>query len=68
MRTYQLKDTMSKLNTSIATAKTGKRTYDEDHLWKAEANVDSVIETTRPTLKVTKEVTIGGKVYRVLSI
>ena len=56
------------MNTSIATAKVGKRTYDEDHLWKAEANVDSVIETTRPTLKVTKEVTIGDKVYRVLSI
>ena len=39
----------------------------EDHLWKAEANVDSVIETTKPTLKVLREEIIGGKVYKVLS-
>ena len=55
------------MNTSIATAKAPKRTYDEDHLWKAEANVDSVVEKTRPTLKVIREVEIGGKVYKVLS-
>ena len=59
---------MSKLNTSIATAKVGKRTYDEDHLWKAEANVDSVVETTRPTLTVIREEIIGGKTYKVLQI
>ena len=40
----------------------------EDHLWKAEANVDSTVESTRPTLKVVREEIIGGKVYKVLSI
>jgi len=39
----------------------------EDHLWKAEANVDSTVESTRPTLKVVREEIIGGKVYKVLS-
>ena len=59
---------MSKINTKTATAKAPKRCYDEDHLWTAEANVDSVIETTKPTLKVLREEIIGGKVYKVLSI
>ena len=59
---------MSKLNTKVATAKVGKRTYDEDHLWQAEANVDSVRERTKPTLKVIREEIIDGKVYKVLSI
>ena len=58
---------MSKLNTKVATAKVGKRTYDEDHLWQAEANVDNTVEKSRPTLKVIREVEIGGKVYKVLS-
>ena len=58
---------MSKLNTKVATGKAPKRCYDEDHLWKAEANVDSTVETTRPTLKVMKEVEIDGKVYKVLT-
>ena len=57
---------MSKLNTKTVTAKAPKRVYDEDPLWKAEANVDSTVETTRPTLKVMKEVEIDGKVYKVL--
>ena len=59
---------MSKLNTKTATAKAPKRVYAEDHLWKAEANVDSTVETSKPTLKVIREEIIGGKVYEVLSI
>ena len=40
----------------------------EDHLWKAEANVDSEIKSTKPTLKVVREEVINGKVYKVMSI
>ena len=40
----------------------------EDHLWKAEANVDTNIVVSRPTLKVLREEVINGKVYKVLSI
>ena len=58
---------MSKVNTKTCTAKAPKRTYQEDHLWKAEANVDSALETSKPTLKVIREEIIGGKVYKVLS-
>ena len=63
-----MKETMSKLNTSIATAKAPKRCFQEGHLFAAEANVDSVIETTKPTLKVIREEIIGGKTYKVLKI
>ena len=59
---------MSKVNTKTCTAKAAKRCYDEDHLWKAEANVDSVVQSTKPTLKVLREEIIGGKVYTVMSI
>ena len=59
---------MSKVNTKICTAKASKRVYGEDHLWKAEANVDSTVQSTKPTLKVLREEIIGGKVYKVLSI
>ena len=59
---------MSKVNTKTCTAKASKRCYGEDHLWKAEANVDSVVEPTKPTLKVLREEIIGGKVYTVMSI
>ncbi len=59
---------MSKVNTKTCTAKATKRVYGEDHLWKAEANVDSTVESTKPMLKVLREEIIGGKVYRVLSI
>ena len=59
---------MSKVNTKTCPAKASKRCYGEDHLWKAEANVDSVVESTKPTLKVLREEIIGGKVYTVMSI
>ena len=59
---------MSKVNTKTCTAKASKRVYGEDHLWKAESNVDSTVESTKPTLKVIREEIIGGKVYKVLSI
>ena len=59
---------MSKVNTKTCTAKAAKRVYGEDHLWKAEANVDSVVQSTKPTLKVLREEIIGGKVYTVMSI
>ena len=59
---------MSKVNTKTCTAKASKRCYGEDHLWKAEANVDSGVESTKPTLKVLREEIIGGKVYTVMSI
>ena len=59
---------MSKVNTKTCTAKASKRVYGEDHLWTAEANVDSVVESTKPTLKVLREEIIGGKVYTVMSI
>ena len=59
---------MSKVNTKTCTAKASKRCYGEDPLWKAEANVDSVVESTKPTLKVLREEIIGGKVYTVMSI
>ena len=59
---------MSKVNTKTCTAKASKRCYGEDHLWTAEANVDSVVESTKPTLKVLREEIIGGKVYTVMSI
>ena len=59
---------MSKVNTKTCTAKAAKRVYGEDHLWKAEANVDSTVESTKPTLKVLREEIIGGKVYTVMSI
>ena len=59
---------MSKVNTKTCTAKASKRCYGEDHLWKAEANVDSVVQSTKPTLKVLREEIIGGKVYTVMSI
>ena len=42
--------------------------YDDTHLWKAEANVDSEIKSTKPTLKVVREEVINGKVYKVMSI
>ena len=59
---------MSKVNTKPCTAKASKRVYGEDHLWTAEANVDSVVQSTKPTLKVLREEIIGGKVYTVMSI
>lgn len=59
---------MSKVNTKTCTAKASKRVYGEDHLWTAEANVDSVVQSSKPTLKVLREETIGGKVYTVMSI
>ena len=59
---------MSKIKTKTCTAKASKRVYGEEHLWTAEANVDSVVQSTKPTLKVLREEVIGGKVYKVLSI
>ena len=59
---------MRKVNTKTCTAKASKRVYGEDHLWKAEANVDSAVESSKPTLKLLREEVIGGKVYKVLSI
>ena len=59
---------MKKINTKTMTFKTPKRVYDDTHLWKAEANVDSEIKSTKPTLKVVREEVINGKVYKVMSI
>ena len=59
---------MKKCNTKYVTGKTPKKVYDNTHLWTAEANVDSTVESTKPTLKVVREEVINGKVYKVMSI
>ena len=56
------------MNTKYVTGKTPKKVYDNTHLWTAEANVDSTVESTKPTLKVVREEVINCKVYKVLSI
>ena len=55
------------MNTKYVTGKTAKKVYDHDHLWTAEAIVDSTVESTKPAFKVVREEVIGGKVYKVLS-
>ena len=58
---------MKKCNTKYVIGNTAKKVYDHDHLWTAEANVDSTVASTKPAFKVVREEIIGGKVYKVLS-
>ena len=58
---------MKKCNTKYVIGKTAKKVYDHDHLWTAEAIVDSTVASTKPAFKVVREEIIGGKVYKVLS-